>query len=91
MKSGEVQANLCILNDGAKLSYLDDLIERKQTGAEKGVLDAADLDFYRSEYERLTAQLERSYDESALPEVPTCRKELNDLLVRLRLKEVSLA
>lgn len=86
MKTGEVQANLCMLNESAKLSYLDELIDRKRTGAEKGVLDAADMAFYQSEYERLTAELERSHEESTLPELPTCRDGLNDLLVRLRMK-----
>lgn len=85
MNTGEVQANLSILNESAKLSYLDELIVRKQTGAEKGVLDAADMQFYQTEYERLTRELERSYEESKLPEMPTCRAALNDLLVRLRL------
>ena len=87
MKTGEVQANLCILNESAKLSYLDELIHRKQTGAEKCVLDAADLDFYRDEYERLTKALDRSYEESTLPEMPTGRAAINDLLVRLRLND----
>ena len=87
MKSGEVQANLCILNESSKLKYLDELIHRKQTGAEKGVLDAADMDFYRTEYERLTKELERTHEESHLPEMPTGRAALSDLLVRLRLND----
>ncbi len=86
MKTGEVQANLCTLNDEAKLAYLEELIHCKRTGAEKGILDSADLTFYRSEYERLTKELERAYDASKLPEQPTCREALHDLLVRLRLK-----
>ncbi len=85
MKSGQVEANLGILNESAKLSYLNELIVRKQTGAEKGILDSADLEFYRGEYERLTKELERAYDESTLPETPVGRAALNDLLVRLRL------
>lgn len=90
MKTGEVQANLCILNESAKLSYLDELIHRKQTGAEKSVLDAADMEFYASEYDRLTSELERSFEESKMPEVPSGRSELNELLVRLRLRDSSL-
>jgi uncharacterized protein len=87
MRTGEVQANLCVLNETAKLSYIDELVHRKQTGAEKGVLDVADLEFYRGECERLTNELEEAYAESTLPEMPTGRAALNDLLVRLRLKE----
>lgn len=85
MKTGEVEANVCVLNESTKLSYLNELVVRKQTGAEQSVLEAADVEFYRGEYERLTAELERSYAESKLPDVPTAREALNDLLVRLRL------
>ncbi|MCU0713121.1 MAG: nucleotidyltransferase domain-containing protein [Pirellula sp.] len=85
MKTGEVEANLEVLNQSAKLSYLSELIDRKRTGAEKGVLDAADMEFYRSEYDRLTRALEQSYEESRLPEMPTARDAINDLLIRLRL------
>ena len=86
MKTGEVQANVCILNESAKLSYLNELIHQKQTGAEKGILEAADMEFYRGEYERLIKDLERAYEESTLPEMPSGRVLINDLLVRLRLK-----
>jgi uncharacterized protein len=91
MKTGEVQANLCILNESAKLNYLHELIHQKQTGAEKGVLDSADLEFYRGEYERLTKELEQSHEASRLPEMPTARAALSDLLVRLRLRDTRLA
>lgn len=86
MRTGEVQANLGLLNQSAKLRYLDDLIEIKQTGTEKGELQAADAEFFRCEYERLLKELEVSYRQSHLPELPSSRAALNDLLVRLRLR-----
>lgn len=55
-------------------------------GPAKGTLDTTDLAFYESEYERLTAKLESAHERSNLPEAPAARKELNDLLVRLRLE-----
>ncbi len=58
MRTGVVEANLVTLNETAKLSYLDDLIAQKQTGPEKGTLNAADVAFYEAEYERLTKELE---------------------------------
>ncbi|XZE19583.1 nucleotidyltransferase domain-containing protein [Pirellulaceae bacterium SH449] len=91
MKTGEVEANLEILNESAKLSYLNELIDRKRTGLEKGVLNATNTEFYRSEYKRLTTELERAYEESKLPELPTCRNAISDLLIRLRLKGVGQA
>ncbi len=86
MRTGEIEANLVKLNETAKLPFLDDLIAQKQTGPEKGTLSVADLDFHTAEYERLTAELEAAYDESKLPDMPTARPALNDLLVRLRLE-----
>ncbi|MFO0923564.1 MAG: nucleotidyltransferase domain-containing protein [Pirellulales bacterium] len=87
MKTGEVQANVRLLNETAKLSYLDELIDRKCNGAEKGRLDAQELGFYADEYARLTRDLEQAYAKSKLPEMPVGRDALNDLLVRLRLED----
>ncbi|EMI15794.1 hypothetical protein RMSM_07286 [Rhodopirellula maiorica SM1] len=85
MRTGEVQANLNQLNESAKLSYIDELVDRKRSGPEKGTLNDTDLDFHTRQYERLTATLESAYQASTLPEMPTARDALNDLLIRLRL------
>lgn len=85
MRTGEVEANLVKLNEIAKLDYIDDLVARKQSGSEKGTLDAADLEFHSREYERLTKELDLAYEQSKLPETPSARHALNDLLIRLRL------
>ena len=85
MRSGEVEANLLILNEAAKLPYIDDLVTRKLTGAEKERLSDADLEFHEHEYRRLLTELEQTALESQLPKHPTARDALNDLLVRLRL------
>ncbi|WP_425572438.1 nucleotidyltransferase domain-containing protein [Novipirellula caenicola] len=86
MRTGTVEANLATLNEDARLSYIDDLLRQKREGPEKATLDAADLAFYTSEYERLVATLEAEYERSQLPEMPTARDALSDLLVRLRMK-----
>ncbi|QDV85211.1 DNA polymerase beta superfamily protein [Planctomycetes bacterium TBK1r] len=86
MRTGEVEANLIALNETPKLSYIDELVDRKRSGPEKGTLQAADLEFHTREYERLTAELESAYESSELPEMPSARDELNDLLVTLRLR-----
>lgn len=86
MQTGTVEANLRRLNETARLRYVDDLIERKISGAEKEVLTEADLDFHRSEYERLRSILQRVHETSALPEAPRGSGALHDLLVRLRLR-----
>lgn len=85
MQTGEIEANLIKLNKVFKLPYLPELIERKIQGAEKGILPGADLEFYRREYERLVNVLETAAEKSILPEKPSAKEDLNDLLIRLRL------
>jgi hypothetical protein len=85
MQTGKIEANLNLLNEKFKLAYLPELIERKVNGAEKGILPETNLEFFRHEYVRLTAELEKARDHSPLPEKPTAKPELNDLLIRLRL------
>ena len=85
MRTGKVEANLVTLNEAAKLSYIDELVDRKRSGPEKGTLDAANLKSYAGEFERLVKELESAHEKSSLPEMPAARSALNDLLVRLRL------
>jgi predicted nucleotidyltransferase len=85
MRTGAVEANLRTLNEEFGLPYLPELIGRKLQGPERATLDDADVDFYRAEYERLRALLEESYRSSTLPEAPSARPALDDLLIRLRL------
>jgi predicted nucleotidyltransferase len=87
MQTGAVEANLVRLNETARLPYLDELIQRKVTGAEKERLTEADLDFYRGEYVRLRKKLQQAHEASDLPEAPRAGAALHDMLVRLRLSE----
>jgi uncharacterized protein len=86
MQSGEIEANLVHLNQHFHLAYLPDLIARKLAGPEKSVLDDADLEFHRLEFERLTRALEDAMAASRLPEAPAAKQALNNLLVRIRLQ-----
>jgi len=85
MRTGEVQANLKLLNEEFKLPYLPELIERKVRGTEKGRLERADLGFHQREYERLRSELEQAHQESKLPEASSGMPALHDMLVRIRL------
>ena len=49
-------------------------------------MEEADLDFYRTEYEKLVLKLEDAMEKSSLPENESAKAELNDLLIRLRIK-----
>jgi predicted nucleotidyltransferase len=86
MRAGEVQANLVRLNEFFKLSYIDELVDRKVHGTEKGTLDQADLEFHEREYGRLVAELDQAFQQSKLPDEPTETEALNALLIRLRLR-----
>ena len=89
MKTGVVEANLARLNERAKLPYIPELIERKQTGSEKQRLTEVDLEFHQREYERLRGELQQAFESSCLPETPKGAEALHALLVRIRLGGVS--
>jgi predicted nucleotidyltransferase len=84
MKTGAVEANIVTLNESFDLPYLPELIHRKLAGAEQGTLSGDDFEFYGSEYVRLRNELQAAFDASQLPELPTGKPALNDLLLRLR-------
>jgi len=86
MRTGEIEANLVQLNVSAKLSYIQELIDLKIHGTEKETLNQADLNFHEQEFQRLTGELEQAMETSQLPENPRATDALNDLLVRVRLK-----
>ncbi|MEW6207424.1 MAG: nucleotidyltransferase domain-containing protein [Acidobacteriota bacterium] len=90
MRTGEVEANLVKLNEDFKLPYITDLVTRKRQGAEKQMIEDEDAEFHRGEYERLRRELEQAYQSSHLPERPTARDAMDDLLIRLRLNQQSL-
>jgi predicted nucleotidyltransferase len=90
LRTGELEPNLVHLNAHYALSYIPDLIARKQTGGEQGLLVDADLAFHEEEVKRLLAELERALESSVLPKEPDpqAATELNELLIRLRLRTV---
>lgn len=85
MRTGAVEANLLTLNEQFRLPYVRDLVARKLAGPEQSTLQDADFAFHESEYHRLRAALEAAHAQSELPEGPSAKAALNDLLVRVRL------
>ncbi len=86
MQTSILETNLVELNKIFNLTYLSDLIACKLAGAEKTVLPNIDLIFYQQEYERLCSELRETSQNSSLPEIPSCKNKLNDLLIRIRLQ-----
>jgi predicted nucleotidyltransferase len=84
LQTGEIEANLVLLNEQACLPYLSALIARKTAGKEKETLSAADVALYAAEYERLMARLVEAGQASNLPDLPTAHDALNNFLLRLR-------
>ena len=82
--TGEVEANLVRLNEEFHLSGISELIARKSSGTEQSILSDGDVEAHRREYERLRSELEVASERSRLPEVPSARAALSDLLIRLR-------
>lgn len=84
MRTGKIEANVVTLNADARLSWIDELVARKTTGAEDQSLSVAELAFHERETAKLRVQLEEEAQRSSLPELPTVRDALHALLVRLR-------
>lgn len=89
MRTGQIQANIRMLNDEFKLPYLPDLIAAKLTGPEKARLQDADVVFHTHEYKRLRLELQEAFEASHLPDKPSAQPALHDLLVRVRLHGAS--
>lgn len=85
MRTGQIEANLLHLNEDFQLPYISDLVARILAGPERSVLPDADMAFHEREYQRLVRELETAHMASALPEAPSARSALDDLLVRIRL------
>jgi len=85
MRTGEVEANLLRLNEEYKLPFITDLVARKVKGFEKSLLAEDDLPFHCDQYEQLRRELEEAHRATRLPDAPTAKPALNEMLVRLRL------
>lgn len=84
LRTGEIEANLRHLLALHPQAGVEDLIARKLAGAEQGVLQPGELERHESACTRLLDQLATAGATSTLPELPTARDALHDLLLRLR-------
>lgn len=85
MQTGEVVANIQVLNDRFRYGEIDELVSRKKAGAEKMALNERDMDRHGELLDCLEAKLQESHDRSELPDEPTTTAALEDLVIRLRL------
>jgi hypothetical protein len=61
------------------------LVARKLEGGERDELVDADTAFHEAEIARLRGKLQEAAEASHLPWAATCRRELDDYLLRVRL------
>lgn len=85
MRTGEVEANLVRLQALYPQPPVPDLIALKRGGAEKAEITDVDVAFHEGAYLRLREELRAAGESSGLPDEPSARGALNDLLLRLRL------
>jgi len=89
MRTGEVVANIQVLNERFGLDQIDELVERKREGAETMALDDSDTERHGDLLDRLEAELHAAHEASELPEEPTTAAALEEFVVRIRLEAAS--
>ena len=87
MRSGEVQADLGVLNGEARLPHVDELLAQKRQGGERQAF-VGDVALHQREFVRLQGELQSAAARSALPEAlpEAAAAELHEFLVRVRLQ-----
>lgn len=88
MRTGEIESNLPQLLETYGQPGVRELIARKAENGEKATLDAATVSFHEKQVEETRSVFEMAAIGSRLPEEPTARAGLHDLLVRVRLEGV---
>lgn len=86
MRTGEVIANIVVLNELFRMAEVTELVQRKREGAERMRLDDTDIALHDRNLDRLEGELNAAHDGSHLPNEPTTADALNDFVVRLRLQ-----
>ena len=89
MRSGEIEANLGVLNNIYGLPFIPELMARKREGNEQETLDPSYKDYYEREFCTLRERLVEEGAITSLPASPTAQEALNDIVIRVRLASLS--
>ncbi|WP_235910376.1 hypothetical protein [Deinococcus kurensis] len=91
LRTGQVEANLGVLNTGARLPFLEDLMALKRSGREAEPLPEP-LEVYRAAHRQLLAALEAAPLSTRLPDaVPdAAQRAVSDWVVQVRLGALQL-
>ena len=88
MESGEVVANVQVLNERFRLAEVEELVARKRAGREAMELGEGELARHGERLDELEVRLREAHEKSRLPEEATSAAALQDFVVRLRLRTV---
>lgn len=86
MRTGEVVAHIGVLRELYRSPVVEELVRRKQEGEEKAPLLPSEVVAHDKHLDDLEQQLQRAYEQSALPLEPTTTAALEDFVIRLRLE-----
>lgn len=89
MRTGDILTNIMDLNETAPRADIVELVRRKREGSETMALSFTEIDHHARCLEQLEAELKKAHAQSTLPEEPTTARELEDLVIRVRLEHVS--
>lgn len=85
MRTGEVEANLLVLNTEFRLAYIDELVDMKRSNGERATLSDGEQERFDRDRERLSGALLEARAASDLPDEPSAFDALHEFVVRLRL------
>lgn len=88
MEAGEVEANLCVLNEHFRIPFIPDLITRKTGGVEQQILGSEEMEFFERQFTEWEKRLMEAGEKTHLPPENSATVALNDLLIRLRLHSI---
>ncbi len=86
LETGEIEANLRTLTEQCHQPGIDELIARKLSGAEHAALASQEVTEHQPQLDRLLRRLEEAFEHSSLPDEPSTYPQLDDFVVRARLK-----
>jgi hypothetical protein len=88
METGEVEADLCVLNEHFRIPFIPELIARKTGGVEQQVLGSSEMEYFERQFTEWEKRLMEAGEKTRLPSENSAKTALNDLLVRLRLRSI---
>jgi predicted nucleotidyltransferase len=88
MRTGNIEANLAVLNAEPRIPLIDQLLAMKLGGAEHETFPDLNREDCENLFQQLQQELITAHQATHLPQAPTAKPALNDLLIRIRRKTI---